>query len=363
MELKNQNILFFTRTMQLGGTENVVLQLCEIFKPLVNKIVVCSCGGVNTKKLSDMEIRHYTLPDIESKSPSVMLDVCAKLEKIVSKENITLIHTHHRMAAFYVAVLGLYKKCAFFSTAHNTFYNKKVLTEFSYKHSNVIACGEMVKKNLVDFYGLPDKQVDVVHNAVKAFKKDIIPDNIIEELHNKSCFLVGNVGRLSEQKGMKYFIQAIPDILEKHENTRFLIVGSGEDDDKLKQLANSLNIEDKVIFMGYRNDIQNVISQLDLLVLSSLWEGLPLTPIEAFSVGKTIVATAVDGTPEIIENNKSGLLVEPKDSKAIAEKVVFMIENPDERLKMEKAAKECFEQEFSFEKFSEKYIDVYKKKV
>lgn len=363
MEFENQNILFFTRTMQLGGTENVVLQLCEIFKPLVNKIVVCSCGGVNVKKLASMGIRHYTLPDIESKSPSVILDVCAKLEKIVSKENITLIHTHHRMAAFYVAVLGLYKKCAFFSTAHNTFYNKKALTQFSYKHSNLIACGDMVKKNLVDFYSIPEKQVDVIHNAVKPFKEDIISDRTIRELHNQGYFLVGNVGRLSEQKGMEYFIKAIPEVLKKHDNARFLIVGSGEDEEKLKRLTETLDIKNKVIFLGYRNDIQNIISQLDLLVLSSLWEGLPLTPIEAFSVGKTTVATAVDGTPEIVEDGVSGILIEPKNSKAIAEKIVFMIENPDERLKMEKAAKKRFEQEFSFEKFAEKYIAVYKKKI
>ena len=67
MDLGKQNILFFTRTMMLGGTENVVLQLCEVFKPKVNKIVVCSCGGVNVEKLTEMGIRHYQIPDISSK--------------------------------------------------------------------------------------------------------------------------------------------------------------------------------------------------------------------------------------------------------------------------------------------------------
>lgn len=363
MELKNQNILFFTRTMGLGGTENVVLQLCEIFKPLVNNIVVCSCGGVNAKKLHEMGIHHYKLPDIESKSPSVIIDVCAKLKKIVSEENITLIHTHHRMAAFYVSMLRLYKKCIFFSTAHNTFYNKKILTKIAYRHSNIIACGNMVKKNLVDFYTLPDNQVTVIHNAVKPFNYDITPIPLIEQLHDKGCFVVGNVGRLSEQKGMEYFIKAVPEIIEKHSEARFLIIGSGEDKDKLKTMVLNLGLDDKIFFTGYRNDIQNVISQLDLLVLSSLWEGLPLTPIEAFSVGKTVVATAVDGTPEIVEDGISGLLIPPKDSSAIAEKVLFLIENLDKKADMEYNAKDRFVKEFSFESLAENYIQAYNKQI
>ena len=125
MILKVQNLLFFTRTMALGGTENVVLQLCEIFKPLVNNIAVCSCGGENVKRLDEMGIHHYTIPDIENKSPSVMLKVAKQLRKIIRDENITVIHTHHRMAAFYVAALRLYKKCSFINTSHNTFYDKK----------------------------------------------------------------------------------------------------------------------------------------------------------------------------------------------------------------------------------------------
>ena len=66
--LQNQNVLLFARTMGLGGTENVVLQLCEILRPVVNKVVVCSCGGVNEKLLQNMGIKHYTIPDIEKKN-------------------------------------------------------------------------------------------------------------------------------------------------------------------------------------------------------------------------------------------------------------------------------------------------------
>lgn len=359
MELKKQNILFFTRTMGLGGTENVILQLCEIFKPLVNKIVVCSCSGVNVRELQKLGINHYEITDIENKSPITIISNIKKINEIIKNEKITVVHTHHRMAAFYVEFMKLYKKCICINTCHNTFYNKKLLTKFAYKHINLITCGEMVKKNLVEYFYMPSDRITVIHNAVKSFDGKITPDPIIEKMRKDNCFIVGNIGRLSEQKGMEYYIRAIPGVINKHPNTKFLVVGDGEDKEKLISLVRQLRIEDYVVFMGYRKDIQNIMSQIDLIVLSSLWEGLPLTPIEAFSVGKTIIATAVDGTVEVIENGKCGFMVEPKEPEQITERIIWMIEHPEERKSLEREAKRRYKQEFSIKRLSNAYIDFY----
>lgn len=354
INLKKQNVLFFARTMGLGGTENVILQLCEVFKPFVNKIVVCSSGGVNEEKLKAMGIKHYTIGDPIDKSLNNVIRNSKALKKIVADENITLIHTHHRMAAFYVRFTGLYKKCSFVNTSHNTFYDKKRLTRYAYKHAALIACGEMVKKNLTDFYGL--ENVSVVHNAVKAFEDKIKPCEILVKARNEGKFLIGNVGRLSEQKGMEYFIKAVPSVIKEHPDAEFFIVGTGEDELKLKAMAKGL----PVTFLGYRTDVQNIMSQLDLVVLSSLWEGLPLTPIEAFSVGKTIIATSVDGTPEVVDDNVNGLLIGPKDPDAIADRINYMISYPDKKHQMEINAKKTFDERFSFDIFAQKYIDFYR---
>ena len=359
MNLREQNLLFFTRTMDLGGTENVVLQLCEIFKPRVNKIVVCSCGGVNVEKLTRMGIKHIQIGDIEKKSLGVMLKTIRVLKKTVKEEHITAIHTHHRMAAFYVSLLGFYKRCVFINTSHNTFSNKKLLTRFAYKHAHLIACGEMVKKNLVDVYRLLDKQVTVIHNAVKPFDGKVAVDPLIKKMHNDGKFVIGNIGRLSEQKGMEYYIKAIPEVIKTHPEARFVIAGSGEDEEKLKKLREELGVDDYLTFLGYRTDVQNLMSQLDLVVLSSLWEGLPLTPIEAFSVGKTVVATAVDGTPEIVRGKENGLLVGPRDSEGLARQINWMIENSEKRMEMETRAIERYREEFSFEKLEQKYVSYY----
>ncbi len=358
MNLANQNILFIVRTMGLGGTENVVLQLCEILSKKVNKIVVCSSGGVHEGKLKKMGIKHYTIPDIASKNPVDMARCYIKIKFIIKKEQITVAHSHHRMAAFY-AELTVPRNVIKIANAHNTFHDKKKLTHFAYHNTTLIAVGEMVKKNLTDYFVMPENQVKVIHNAVKTFDEKIDPIEELQFEHAKGKILIGNIGRLSEQKGMEYFLEAAVITARTHPEAYFVIVGDGELREKLKEKVKILDIQDKVLFLGYRGDIQNVMSQLDFVVLSSLWEGLPLTPIEAFSVGKTVIGTDVDGTPEIIRNNVDGYLIKPKNPKQLAEKMNVLIEHPEIKNLMENQAKKRYNDEFSFDKLKQRYLDFY----
>lgn len=359
MRLINQNILFIVRTMGLGGTENVVLQLCEILSDKVNKIVVCSSGGVHEKSLREMGINHYITPDIASKKPMDILKCYWLIKNIINKEKITIVHSHHRMAAFY-AEFAAPKKIVKVANAHNTFTDKKKLTQLAYRNTRVIAVGEMVKKNLVEYFEIPKEQICVIHNAVKPFDGNIVQIEELYQERKKGNVLIGNIGRLSEQKGMNYFIEAAGITAKTHPKVRFIIVGDGEEREQLHAQVKAKGLQDKVLFFGYRSDIQNVMSQLDFVVLSSLWEGLPLTPIEAYSVGKTVIGTAVDGTPEIIRDGVDGYLVEPRNPMQLAEKMNELIENSEMRKELELQAKERYQTEFSSDKLMQRYIEFYK---
>ena len=357
--MKEKNVLFIVRTMGLGGTENVVLQLCEILSGKVNKIVVCSSGGVHEKKLQEMGIKHYLIPDIASKKPMDMLKSCRSIKNVIDKERITIVHSHHRMAAF-CAELVAPKSAVKVANAHNTFTDKKKMTQLAYRNTEVVAVGEMVKKNLTEYFEIPKEQVCVIHNAVKPFDGKIVPIEMLYKEHSKGSVLIGNIGRLSEQKGMTYFIEAAEITTRMHPEARFIIVGDGEEREKLQAQVKTKGLQNKILFLGYRNDIQNVMSQLDFVVLSSLWEGLPLTPIEAYSVGKTVIGTAVDGTPEIIRDGVDGYLVEPRNPMQLAEKMNELIENSEMRKELELQAKERYQTEFSSDKLMQRYIEFYK---
>lgn len=359
MILDEQNILFLTRTMKLGGTENVILQLCEILQPQVNKIVVCSCGGVNVEKLITMGIKHYRIPDIASKKPDTMLFVYRTVKQIIKDEKITIIHSHHRMAALYARLVGE-KKTIRLANAHNTFQDKKRLTKIAYTGTKIIAVGEQVKKNLTEFYGLPGSEITVIHNAIKPFTDAIKPIPELLDAKKQGCTLIGNIGRLSEQKGMEYFIEAAAKVYKEYPKTRFFIIGDGEDGQKLKYIAKKVLPDGVLIFLGYHTDVQNIMSQLDFVVLSSLWEGLPLTPIEAFSVGKTIVATSVDGTPEIVKDKENGLLVTARDTEALANGMLFLCKNPHIRNEYSNSAEVTYNRMFSFSTLEDRYLTYYR---
>lgn len=356
-----KNILYLSKTMGIGGTEKVVLQLCEGLKNDFNKIIVVSSGGVHEEWLKKQGIKHYKINNFDNKNPIVILKTLKDILKIIKKEDIDIVHSQHRMGTFYCKILKLFKKFTLIHTAHNTFYDKKVMTKFALKGIDVIAVGKQVKRNLVEFYGLNEANVKVIYNGIKKenFNSKAIYE--IETMKKNKKFVVGNIGRLSEQKGMEFFLRAIPEIVSKEENIRFVVVGDGELKNDLKTLTKNLNIEEYVTFLGYRKDVLNVIDSLDLVVLSSLWEGLPLTPIETFMQGKTIVATDVDGTGEIVKNGFNGVLINSKSDKEIANAVIKVYKDDNLKKTMENNALETYEKKFTYNRFINNYKKFYLK--
>lgn len=362
MELDKMNILFFTRSMNFGGTENVILQLCEVLKPYVNNIIVCSSGGVNVKHLDKMQIEHYDIPDISIKSLGNFIKTIAIILKIINNNNINVIHSHHRMAAFYTQIVSK-KNVIKVANVHNTFYDKKIFTKMAYKNTNLIAVGNQVRINLKNIFEIPEEEIHVIYNSIKPFNGEIIPSKELQEAREKGFTIIGNIGRLSEQKGMEYFIDAVELVCQVNNKVMFFIIGDGEDRCKLEARSSDKNLKEKLHFLGYREDVQNLMCQMDFIVLSSLWEGFPLTPIETFSVRKTIIATSVDGTVEIVENEKNGVLIEARNVKVLAEKIQRMIQNSEEKKEMELYALKTYKEKFSFDIFGRRYLEFYKELV
>ncbi|OGC76077.1 MAG: hypothetical protein A2Z27_04235 [candidate division Zixibacteria bacterium RBG_16_50_21] len=139
--------------------------------------------------------------------------------------------------------------------------------------------------------------------------------------------LVGAVGRLVPIKGCAYLLKACADLLKSMPSTRLAFVGDGELREELKAEAALHGIENQVIFTGFRQDMENVYSDLNLLVIPSLNEGLPTVLIEALCAGVPVVATRVGAIPDLVDEN-SGIIVEPKDTKALSSAIRQMLQDP-----------------------------------
>jgi glycosyltransferase involved in cell wall biosynthesis len=152
--------------------------------------------------------------------------------------------------------------------------------------------------------------------------------------------VIGTIGRLNEQKGHRFLLDAAPAVVARHPHARFLIVGDGDLSLPLRAQAQALGLADRVTFAGHRTDVPEMLGAIDLLCLPSLYEGTPLALFEAMAAAKAIVASAVDGCAEVLADGKTGLLVPPRDPAALAAALLRALDEPGLRERLESAARE-----------------------
>jgi glycosyltransferase involved in cell wall biosynthesis len=148
---------------------------------------------------------------------------------------------------------------------------------------------------------------------------------------NSEDFVIGNVARLEERKGHKFLIDTFKKLIEKRKDRslKLLIIGEGEERENLKNYVKEANLEEKVIFTGYREDVEELMAVMDLFVLTSLREGLPRVLVQAAAVGMPSIAFNVDGVPEIIKDDYNGFLVKVKDVKRLENRIVEYMNNKE----------------------------------
>ncbi len=159
--------------------------------------------------------------------------------------------------------------------------------------------------------------------------------------------VVGIVGRLTHQKGHKLFLQAAKLLAKSFPQVVFWVVGDGERKGELEDIAKELGIRERVIFSGYRTNLPLVYAALDILVLPSLFEGLPNVVLEAMACGKPVVATRVGGVPEAVEDGVSGLIVSPNNHSQLAQSIKKLLYDRLLRETLGKASRRRIERSFS----------------
>ena len=343
-------VLHISRTMGQGGAEKVVYQLCRDCRI---DSVVASSGGRYVDALKKNGTKHYKLIDITNKNPFVFLRNLRELYRIVEQEKITIVHSHHRMAALYAKFLKKkYKNLSLVYTAHNSFHDKRGLLKYALKNTKIVACGKSVENNLVEYYGFPREEITIITNSVE-IPKDLKPASLGG---GEKKFNVGIIGRLTEQKGIDVFIKAFSKL---DGNVHGFIVGDGELRGWLERLTQELNLTDKITFLGYREDTLSIIKALDLVVSASRWEGFPLVPIEAFGCGKTIVASDTAGNTDIVVDGYNGLLFPANDIYALSEKINKICSDKSLKNYLEKMSMIDFRDKYSYNIFIGNYKKVY----
>lgn len=239
----------------------------------------------------------------------------------------------------------------------------QVVDRFALKRraSRMIAVSADMERTLRKTYG-PDKVVKI-YNGINFQQRDEIVER---EATRQSLgigpdhYVIGTVGRLMPVKGHEYFVICAEQLLKTRKNLRFLIVGDGPLLDELREMACRVRIDKAVQFLGHREDCGNLIRAMDIFVLPSLHEGIPMVILEAMALARPIVATRVGGIPEVVREGVDGLLVPPQDPVALANACTRLLNERALAERCGEAAQFRVRQNFSAESMGSKTYGLYR---
>lgn len=291
-------------------------------------IVACPGGGELERQLKSQGVKVFTL---EGGERSINLGQVKELLKIISREKIDIVHTHASFAGRIAAKLA---GCKVVMTRHGLGSGEhglikrtatRLLSNLFTDH--IIAISRAVKISLIES-GVPADMTTIIHNGIDLSKFDNVLPILRKELGLDSDIpVIGMVARLVPEKGYEYAINAFYQVLKVYSSARLVIVGDGPLKRHLKNICVKLGIKDKIFFLGYRRQVENIVADFDVFILPSISEGLGLALLEAMALRKPVVASEVGGIPEVVKNNVNGLLVPPGNDRYLADRIIEVLSN------------------------------------
>jgi glycosyltransferase involved in cell wall biosynthesis len=328
--------LLINLSRSFGGAEKRVIETAQYMDGRRECGVVVLEGSFLHQRLIKKRIRVFPLAYSRA-DPRMALAI----SKIIKRHCVTLIDTHNPQSHFW-GIIGtkLVGGTGLLSTVHSSQdetlpYLKTEFYEIVLRCSNLagthfVAVSESVRDFLVGL-GVGYAKITLIPNGLDC--RNLSPMkclSVVKKITGWSSehFIVIVVGRLEPIKGHRYVIEALPEILTSHPHVRCLIVGTGRNEQKLKDLVGRLGLKENVHFSGFRSDISKLLVECDLFCMPSLSEGLPFALLEACANRIPVLCSRVGGIPEVLEHNRSAKLIPPGEPAALAEGIRAAIENP-----------------------------------
>ncbi|NOZ62199.1 MAG: glycosyltransferase family 4 protein [Calditrichaeota bacterium] len=357
----------------MSGVQRAMFDiLLRLDRQKFDLLVICQNEGELTENLKKNNIDYFCIPALK-REIHPLYDVVAffKLVRILKKEGVQIIHTHSSkpgmLGRFAASVAGV--KVRIHTVQGFAFHEfsdrqKVFLLSLAERLAGLVS-DKIIFVNNKDYLFARENKLAAEQKLVQIpngieLNGSVELKNIRKELgFEDSVKLVGSVGRLWKQKAPQYFILAIPEVIEKHPQARFVLTGDGPLERELRELAAKLGVEKYVRFLGWRKDAKRVLAEYDVFVQTSLWEGLSLSIMEAMAAAKPVVASDIKGNNELVVDGKTGFLVPPKQPKDLADKINFLLDQPALRKKMGAAGRLRMEKNFAIEQVADKIENLY----
>ena len=311
------------RHAKIAGTEKHVYLLATGLDRNIFEANVCTFEhGDLVRELRNENIRVVVIP----KSHSIMHFVMALM--YFAKNRFDIVHCHSGGYAVVAAKIAGIKHIIY--TKHGIGFTEEELRKRGFLRkfrdflvdrcvNTYVALTQYDKFVMTQILHIKADKIRVINNGIEPTFADIGPEKKMDYP------IIGTVGRLTRQKGLSYLIEALPAISKAFPRVRVLIAGSGEDEEYLRILAERIGVAKRIHFLGYVTNVAEVINRMDIFVLPSVWEGFPYVLLEAMLLKRPIIATDIFGVNEIVEHGESGILVRPREPKAIADAAIYLL--------------------------------------
>ena len=379
-------ILYFITQSEYGGAQRYVFDLADNLKKDFEVAVAMGEQGKDgklAKILDKNNIKYYIIPRLKRDiSPLNEILAFFEISKLIKKFQPDIIHLNSSKISILGSLAGLFiklkiKNLKIIYTVHGWVFNEPLpapvkwfylwAEKFTAKFKDKIICVSEYDRQVALKYNIaPTEKLITIHNGLAPvdFYSKEEAQNIISRV--TSCELrvasaiIGSIGNLYQTKGFEYFIEAADILINQSRlSATFIIVGEGKEREALENLIAKHNLKNNFILAGNIDQAAKLLPAFDVYVCSSVKEGLSYTLIEAMQAGRPIVATAVGGNPELIENNITGLISAAQNAQALAEKIKTLLDNKTLADKLGQSAKAKAMAEFGLEKMVEQTRKIY----
>jgi len=358
-----KRVLFYTDTPNYGGAEKQMELLAKYLRPLGYSVSL-ACGRYskilkNVKKCEKIFEKVYLLPTIHKHDPRHY----TKLKNLLKTGGFDLVHIHlwNPGSCRYAFWAAQHAKIPIVTTEHDPFelggLKHKIKKMCLAKSDQMIAISLDNFRHLSDYGEHVKNRLKLINNGIEA---DRFFDNHDKASLNvqKGDLVITCIAELHKRKGQKYLLQAFKKLQNEFPTLHLALVGTGPEEKRLKEEYGDIP---NVHFLGWREDIPQILRASDIFVLPSLREAFGLVVLEAMASGVIAVATDNGGTKDIIEDGKSGYLVPPANSEKLVEVIRTILTNPNQKRDIEKAALERVRTHFTAEIMAKKTAEVYGK--
>lgn len=356
---KKPTVLHINYGLKTGGAERVSVNYAKFLDKRKYNVSICALTSNNHygEELAEAGVECYLL----GKRGRLDFSLLFRLYQLMRRLKVDIVHFHDvptsvwstipaRLAGVPVIMRTLHNTTA--PEANHSRFFIGVLRRMYARHTHFIAVSAGVHASQTEKYPRIADRITIQHNGIDPtpYEQPVDRDACLAELGLEGReFVIGVVARLARQKAHEVFLKAMKRIGESNDNVAAVIVGDGPRRAELTDLADRLSLGDRVVFVGVRNDVPRLLRAIDVMCLSSNWEGLPITILEAMASARPVVVTDVGGNREAVIDGETGIIVPPENPDALADALLRLAGDPESRAEMGRNARARFEEEFAID--------------